>query len=45
MPVALHFLDILDYQWNEVAIPYWQEAGKYIADQGVKFAFEMHPAC
>ncbi len=42
-PWPPHFLDILDYQWNEVAIPYWQEAGKYIADQGVKFAFEMHP--
>lgn len=42
-PWPPHFLEILDYQWHEKAIPYWQEAGKYIEDQGVKFAFEMHP--
>ncbi|MBK7179935.1 MAG: sugar phosphate isomerase/epimerase [Chloroflexi bacterium] len=42
-PWPPHFLEILDYQWNEKAIPYWQEAGQYIEDQGVKFAFEMHP--
>jgi sugar phosphate isomerase/epimerase len=38
-----HFLEILDYQWNQVAIPYWKETEKFIADHGVKFAFEMHP--
>ncbi len=37
------FLKILDYQWNEVAIPYWKEAAQFAADQGVKVAFEMHP--
>lgn len=37
------FLKILDYQWNEVAIPYWREAAKFAKDQGVKVAFEMHP--
>ncbi len=42
-PWPPHFLEILDYQWNQVAIPYWKEAAKYIGDQGVKFAFEMHP--
>ena len=42
-PWPPHFLDILDYQWNEVGIPYWREAAKYIAAQGVKMAFEMHP--
>ena len=42
-PWPPHFLEMLDYQWNEKAIPYWKEAGKYIEDQGVKFAFEMHP--
>lgn len=42
-PWPPHFLDILKYQWDDVAIPYWQETGKYIEDQGVKFAFEMHP--
>jgi sugar phosphate isomerase/epimerase len=42
-PWPPHFLDILDYQWNQVAIPYWKETAKFIADQGVKMAFEMHP--
>ncbi|NDJ76732.1 MAG: sugar phosphate isomerase/epimerase [Chloroflexi bacterium] len=38
-----HFLEILDYQWNGIAIPYWQEAGQFAADHGIKVAFEMHP--
>jgi sugar phosphate isomerase/epimerase len=42
-PWPPHFLEILDYQWNEVAIPYWTEAGKFAADHGVKIGMEMHP--
>lgn len=42
-PWPPHFLEILDYQWDEVTIPYWQEAGKFAEDHGVKIAFEMHP--
>ena len=42
-PWPPHFLEILDYQWNEVAIPYWKGMGKFGEDHGVKFAFEMHP--
>jgi sugar phosphate isomerase/epimerase len=42
-PWPPHFLEMLDYQWNQMAIPYWQETEKFIADQNVKFAFEMHP--
>ena len=42
-PWPPHFLEILDYQWNEVALPYWEETSKFIEDHGVKFAFEMHP--
>ena len=34
---------MLDYQWNQVAIPYWQEIAKFAVDHGVKVAFEMHP--
>ncbi|MDU0347589.1 sugar phosphate isomerase/epimerase [Actinomyces sp. MRS3W] len=33
---------ILDYQWNEVAIPYWKELGAYGRERGVRFAVEMH---
>ncbi len=42
-PWPPHFLEILDYQWNEMTIPCWKEMGKFGADHGVKFAFEMHP--
>lgn len=35
---------ILDYQWNEVLIPYWKEAVKFANAHGVKkIALEMHP--
>lgn len=38
------FLSILDWQWNEVAIPYWKETTKFAADHGVKkIALEAHP--
>jgi len=38
------FKHILDYQWNEVLIPYWQSAAKEAANYGVtRIAFEMHP--
>ncbi len=38
------FPAILGWQWEEVAIPYWQEAGAYAQEHGVKLAFEMHPS-
>ena len=38
------FLKILDYQWNEVLIPYWKEAAAFAESHGVtKIALEMHP--
>jgi len=38
------FLQILDYQWNEVLIPYWKEAVKFAKDHGVdKIGLELHP--
>ena len=38
------FLAILDYQWNEVLIPFWKEMAAYCRSHGVKrIAFEMHP--
>jgi sugar phosphate isomerase/epimerase len=42
-PWPPHFLEILDYQWHEVSIPYWKNAGKFAEDHGIKIAFEMHP--
>ena len=38
------FLDILDYQWNQVLIPYWKKAAEIAKSHGVsKIALEMHP--
>jgi len=38
------YAKILEYQWNEVLIPYWKEAAKIAESHGVKkIAFEMHP--
>jgi len=42
-PWPPEFLAMLDYQWNEVAGPYWREMERFAADHGVKIAFEMHP--
>ncbi len=37
------YLEVLDWQWNEVVAPYWIEHAKFAADHGVKIAIEMHP--
>ena len=38
------FLKILDWQWNEVLIPYWKETAAFAKAHGIeKIAFEMHP--
>lgn len=42
-PWPPHNLEILEYQWSEIGIPYWKEAAKYAADHGVSIGIEMHP--
>ena len=43
-PWPNEYLDVLNYQWNEVLIPYWREAVKFAEANGVKrIALEMHP--
>ncbi|MES2221504.1 MAG: sugar phosphate isomerase/epimerase [Acidobacteriota bacterium] len=37
------YLDILNWQWNEIVTPYWVEQGKFAAQHNVKIAIEMHP--
>lgn len=38
------FLAVLNYQWNEVLIPYWKKTAAFAKEHGVtKIAFEMHP--
>jgi len=36
--------DILDYQWNQILIPFWENAASFARNHGVnKIALEMHP--
>ena len=38
------FLAVLDYQWNQVLIPYWKKTAAFAEAHGVtQIAFEMHP--
>ena len=38
------YLEILDWQWNEVLIPYWKQTAALAREIGIKkIAFEMHP--
>jgi sugar phosphate isomerase/epimerase len=38
------FLNILDYQWNDVLLPYWEKTARFAENHGVsKICFEMHP--
>ena len=38
------YTETLDWQWNQVLIPYWKEAAEIAKSYGVKkIAFEMHP--
>ena len=38
------FSQILEYQWNEVLIPYWKKKVEFAKAHGVsKIAFELHP--
>lgn len=42
-PWPPEYLEVLDWQWQERAIPYWQDATRFAADHGVKVALEAHP--
>jgi sugar phosphate isomerase/epimerase len=42
-PWPPEFLEVLDWQWEKKAIPYWIAAAKFAADHGVKVALEAHP--
>ena len=37
------FSEIVKWQWEEVAIPYWKKEAKFAANHGVRIGFEMHP--
>ena len=38
------FTEVLDYQWNEVLIPYWKKKVAFAKEHGIhKIALELHP--
>ena len=37
------FLDLLEWQWEKKAIPYWCGAARFAGEHGVKVALEAHP--
>ncbi|MGN1058966.1 MAG: sugar phosphate isomerase/epimerase family protein [Clostridia bacterium] len=38
------FLEIVNWQWEQKVIPYWQEMAAFAKEHGItKIAFEMHP--
>lgn len=37
------YKETLDYQWNEVAVPFWKEIQELAAEHDVNVAIEMHP--
>jgi sugar phosphate isomerase/epimerase len=42
-PWPPEFLEVLEWQWDEKAIPYWKAAAAFAADHGVTIAIEAHP--
>lgn len=37
------YLEVLEWQWKQVAEPHWREQAKFAADHGVRIAIEIHP--
>jgi sugar phosphate isomerase/epimerase len=42
-PWPPEFSETLQWQWEKRVIPYWQEAGRFAADHGIKVGIEAHP--
>ncbi len=43
-PWPSEYLEVLDYQWNEVLLPYWRGAAEFARNAGVKkICIELHP--
>ena len=42
-PWQKEFLELHDWQWEEVVTPFWQNIGSLATENGVKIAIEMHP--
>ncbi len=44
MPWPEDFVELLNWQWDSVAIPFWQEMAAFATQNGIKkLCFELHP--
>ena len=42
-PWPPEYLDVLEWQWNEVVAPFWVKQAEFAKQHGVRIAIEMHP--
>ncbi len=42
-PWPPEFMEMSEYQWKKVLIPYWKKENDFAGKHGVKIAFEAHP--
>src|SRR5262245_7743481 len=42
-PWPPEYSEVLEWQWEKKAIPYWTDRARFAADHGVKVALEAHP--
>ena len=42
-PWPPEYLEVLEWQWIEVVVPYWVERAAFATQHGVRIAIEMHP--
>ncbi len=42
-PWPPEFLEVLEWQWDKKAIPYWTKTAAFAREHGVKVALEAHP--
>jgi sugar phosphate isomerase/epimerase len=42
-PWPPEFLEVLEWQWEKKAIPYWTDAARFAREHGVRVALEAHP--
>ncbi len=42
-PWPPEYLEVLNWQWEKCAVPFWTKRAKFAEDHGVKIAIEMHP--
>jgi sugar phosphate isomerase/epimerase len=42
-PWPPEYLEVLEWQWDKVAAPFWTKRARFAEDHGINIAIEMHP--